>query len=98
MINVGDYISMILTKKGWTRKRFCEELNSIEKKLGDKCSSYQLVSEYLVGTWEFRPKILAKWEKALGLSEGTLVNMVMPPITKEGREELKKVKDRLSKI
>lgn len=98
MINVSDYIQMILEKKGWTKTRLCEEINKIDVKLGEKRTSVQVISGYFEGKDTFRPKILVKWEKALGLREGTLVNMVMPPITKEGKEELKKTIERLRKI
>lgn len=98
MINVSDYIKMLLEKKGWTRVKLCDEINKIEKELGEKRSDRQIVTAYLNGTWAFRPKILAKWEKALGLKEGTLMNMVMPPITKEGKEELRKTLENLRRI
>lgn len=98
MINVGTYIIMILEKKKWTKTKLCEEINKIEAKLGESRTHNEDISNYLNGRWAFRPKILAKWEKALDLREGTLVNMVMPPITKDGKEELKKTIERLRKI
>lgn len=98
MINVGTYIIMILEKKKWTQTKLCEEINKIEAKLGESRTHTSDISNYLMGRWAFRPKILAKWEKALDLKEGTLVKMVMPPITKEGKEELKKTIERLRKI
>ena len=98
MINVSDYITMILDKKNWSRKRLCEEINKIDAKLGESRTSNQDITNYLNGRWAFRPKILAKWEKALDLREGTLVNMVMPPITKEGKDELKETINRLRKV
>lgn len=98
MINVTDYISMLLEKKGWTRVKLCDEINKIEKELGEKRTVPQNVVQYLNGTNAFRPKVLAKWEKALGLREGILVNMVMPPITKEAQEELKETINKLRRI
>ena len=98
MINVSDYIVMILDKKKWSRVRLCEEINKIESKLGEKRSSPSDITNYINGRWAFRPKILAKWEKALDLREGTLMNMVMPPITKEGKDELKETINRLRKV
>ena len=98
MIDVGSYIEMILAKKKWTRTRLCEELNKIETKLGEKRTTIPNITQYLTGVWAFRPKILAKWEIALGLKEGTLMNMVMPPITKEGKEELKQTIDKLRSV
>lgn len=98
MINVADYIRILLEKKGWTRLKLCDEINKIEKELGETRTSPNHITCYLNGTYAFRPKILAKWEKALHLKEGTLMNMVAPPITKEGREELKETINKLRRI
>ena len=98
MINVANYIQMILEKKGWSKTKLCDEINKIEKELGEKRTMVQNIVAYLNGTWTFRPKILAKWEIALGLKEGTLINMVAPPITKEGREELKETINKLRRL
>lgn len=89
MIDVSTYIKLIMQKKGMTNQKLCYELNKIEEKLGDSRTSKQNVSNYLNGQWAFRPKILAKYEAALGLPENTLVNMVSMPLTKEGKKELK---------
>lgn len=91
MIDVATYIKLILQKKKWTNQKLCDELNKIEEKLGDSRTSKQNVSNYLNGQWSFRPKILAKYEVALGLTEGTLINMVAPPLTKESQNELKEI-------
>ena len=98
MINVSDYIKMLLEKKGWTKTKLCDEINKIEKELGEKRTVPQNITNYLNGLYAFRPKILAKWEKALGLKEGTLMNMVMPPITKEAKEELRETINKLRRI
>ena len=97
MINVLDYIKLIMEKKKWTQAKLVEELNRIEKIIGDNKTQKQQVSEYLNGVFPFRPKILIKWELALGLKEGTLANMVSPPMTKEGKEELKKTIENIRK-
>lgn len=98
MIDVSSYIEMILAKKKWTRTRLCEEINKIEAKLGEKRTTPSNITNYFNGMWAFRPKILAKWEIALGLKEGTLMNMVMPPITKEGKEELRETINKLRSV
>lgn len=89
MINVTDYIKLILQKKKWTNVKLCQELNKIEEKLGDSRTSPQNISSYFNGEWSFRPKILAKYEVALGLPLGTLIDMVEKPKSKEGQKELK---------
>ena len=89
MLNVSDYIKLLLKKKKWTNQRLCDELNKIEAKLGDSRTTRQNVSNYLNGQWAFRPKVLAKYEVALGLPDDTLINMVQIPLSKDGKKELK---------
>ena len=98
MLNVSDYIQIVLDKKGWSRAKLIEEINKIESKLGDSRTTKVEVSEYLTGKWPFRPKILAKWELALGLREGILINMVAPPIEKTSKEELRRVIEEIRKL
>lgn len=69
--------------------QFCEKLNELEAKFGDSRTTPQNITNYLNGYWNFRPKILVKYEVVLGLPLGTLVNMVEPPKSKEGQKELK---------
>ena len=98
MINVSDYIQMILHKKKWTNAKLCQELNKIEEQLGESRTTPQNISNYFHGQWSFRPKILVKYEKALGLQPNTLVSMVAPPTTKEGQKELKEIIKKVGEI
>lgn len=98
MLNVSDYIQIVLDKKGWSRAKLIEEINKIESKIGESRTTKVEVSQYITGDVPFRPKILAKWELALGLKEGTLINMVAPPITKESKEELKRTIEGIRKL
>lgn len=98
MLNVNEYIKLILKKKKWTNVKLCEELNKVEIQLGDVRTSPQNITNYLNGYWSFRPKILAKYEKALGLKQGTLVNMVKEPLTKESQKELKEIMRKINEI
>lgn len=91
MINVREYIDLVLKKKNWSRVKLTEEMNKVEEKLGDARSSKQNITNYLNGTHEMRPKWLAKVEVALGLPTYTLINMVEPPTTKESQRELKEI-------
>ena len=95
MLSVADYIKLILKKKKWTRVRLCKELNKVESKLGDSRTTTQNITNYLNGYWEFRPKILVKYEKALGLKFGTLINMVSAPISKDSKRELKRIIEKI---
>ena len=98
MINVSEYIQMILKKKKWTNNKLCQELNKIEEHLGESRTTPQNISNYFHGQWSFRPKVLVKYEKALGLPQGQLVNMVSPPSSKEGQKELKEIMKKVGEI
>lgn len=98
MINVSDYIQMILHKKKWTNAKLCQELNKIEEQLGESRTTPQNISNYFHGQWSFRPKVLVKYEKVLGLQPNTLVSMVAPPTTKEGQKELKEIIKKVGEI
>ena len=98
MINVSDYIQMILHKKKWTNAKLCQELNKIEEQLGESRTNPQNISNYFHGQWSFRPKVLVKYEKTLGLQPNTLVSMVAPPTTKEGQKELKEIIKKVGEI
>lgn len=91
MINVSDYIKLILKKKKWTNTKLCQELNKIEAQLGDSRTSPQNITNYLNGLYDIRPKWLVKVEKALNLQPGLLISMVAPPSSKEGQKELKEI-------
>lgn len=91
MLNINEYIKLILKKKKWTKQRLCDEINKIEAKLGDKRTSRQNISNYLNGYWEFGPKTAVKYEKALGLKENTLLNMVSLPKSNVGKKELQEI-------
>lgn len=98
MINVSDYIQMILHKKKWTNAKLCQELNKIEEQLGESRTTKQNISNYLNGLHDIRPKWLVKVEKALGLQQGVLTSMVVPPSTKEGQKELKEIMKKVGEI
>ena len=95
MLDVASYIKLLLKKKKWTNKKLCDELNKIEKQLGDSRTTVQNISNYFNGQWAFRPKVLVKYEMALGLAPDTLVNMVAEPVSKDGKIELKNIKKKV---
>lgn len=75
-----------------TQRELVDRINDIEKEHNERRLHHQNLSEYLREGNPFRPKLLIKIELALGLSYGTLVNMVAPPLSKEGKEELERLK------
>lgn len=98
MINVSDYIRMILRKKKWTNVKLCQELNKIEEQLGESRTTPQNISNYLNGQHDIRPKWLVKVESALKLKSNTLVSMVASPATKEAQKELKEIIKKVGEI
>ena len=98
MLDVADYIKFILKKKNWTNTRLCQEINKIEEQLGESRTTKQNITNYLNGYYNFRPKILVKYEKALGLQQGTLLNMVSQPVTKESKKEVQELIKKIEKV
>ena len=101
MLNIRDYISLILEKKRLTRRDFCNKINKIEEKLGEKKTSYQNITNYLNGTDENHNigyKMALKMEKALDLPDDTLINMVKAPITKDVIDDFNKLKKKVRNL
>ena len=92
MINVRDYLELIMKKKKLTQAEVVDRLNLIEKEHNEKRTHRQNLNEYLRDGLPLRPKFLVKLELALDLPYGSLVNMVMPPLSKEGKKELERYK------
>lgn len=92
MIDVRQYIQLVMEKKGLTQSELVRRINAIEKEHNEKRLHLQNLNECLNERLPFRPKLLIKIELALELPYGTLVNMVMPPLSKSGKEELEKWK------
>lgn len=102
MINVNEYIQLILKKKKWTLTKFADEINKVKKQVGiDSKTTVQNISNFLKQVDDkhiLRPKQLCIWESALGLTPYTLINMVEPIATKEGQKELKELMKKVSDI
>lgn len=92
MIDVREYLLLIMKKKKLTQADVVRQMNIIEKEHNEKKTCIQNFSEYLREGLPFRPKYLVKLEVALNLPYGTLVNMVAPPLSKEGKKELERWK------
>ena len=102
MINVSEYIQLIIKKKEWTLQQFANEINNVKKQIGiDGKTTKQNISNFLKQVDDkhiLRPKQLCLWEKALGLAPYTLINMVEPIATKEGQKELKEIMKKVGEI
>ena len=92
MIDVREYLKLVMEKKHLSQKDVVEKLNIIEQQHNEKKTHFQNLSEYLRDGLPFRPKFLVKLEVALDLPYGTLVNMVSPPSSREGKKELERWK------
>lgn len=101
MINITDYIEMILKKKGLSKVDFTKKINDIEDKLGDSRTSNQNITNYLNNTdglhnigW----KMALKMEKALELPEDTLIKMVKNPVMAESIKDFNELKKKVRKL
>ncbi len=100
MISVEEFIRDILKKKKWSLSKFADEINKVKEHVGIKTkTTKQNISNFLnqLKLHDLRPKQLVIWEKALGLKEDTLVNMVAPPKSKNGKKELEEMKKKVRK-
>ena len=88
MINVSDYIKIVLKKKKMSNIELTKKINEIETKLGNKRTSPQNITNYLNGFNTITKKWLVKVECALDLPLGTLLNMVIEPSSRESKKEI----------
>lgn len=102
MITVNEYIKTLLKKKKWTLLLFSQKINEVKSKIGlNSKTTVQNISNFLNQVDDkhiLRPKQLVIWEKALGLKEGTLCNMVEQPKSKDGMKELEELKKKVRNL
>lgn len=101
MMNIREYIELVLSKKKLTRREFCDRINKIEEKLGEKKSNYQNITNYLNGTDDKHNigyKMALKMEKALDLPNDTLISMVKSPMTPDVIKDFNKLKEKVRKL
>ena len=101
MMNIREYIDLILSKKKITRREFCNKINKIEEKLGEKKTNYQNITNYLNGTDDKHNigyKMALKMEKALDLPNDTLINMVKNPLTPDVAKDFDKLKKKVRSL
>lgn len=101
MMNIREYIDLVLSKKKMTRAEFARKINKIEEKLGEKKSNYQNITNYLNGTDDKHNigyKMALKMEKALDLPNDTLINMVKSPMTPDVIKDFNKLKEKVRKL
>ncbi|MBQ2870507.1 hypothetical protein IJE86_02270 [bacterium] len=97
MISVEDFIKKILQKKNWSITKFTEEINKVKKQAGIKSiTRKQNVSNYLNDINKpLGIRTLISWEKALGLPDDTLCNMVEQPQELKTKREIEDLKKRV---
>lgn len=88
MISVSDYIKIILKKKKISNVELCKRINEIEKRISDKRTSPQNITNYLNGYNTITKKWLVKVEYALDLPLGTLLNMVLEPNSRDSKNDI----------
>lgn len=96
MLSINDYICIVLKKKKWTNTKFVAEINAVERKLGDKRTRPQNISRLFTNEYNISPKTLVKYELALGLPFGTLLNM--SPNGPVGKQAKKELQDLIEKV
>ena len=101
MLNIRDYIVLVLDKKNMTRREFTEKINQIEEKLGEKKTTTQNITNYLNGTDDKHNigyKMALKMEKALDLPNDTLINMVKLPLTADAERDFNNLKKKVRNL
>lgn len=101
MMNIRDYVIMVLEKKKMTRAEFTRRINKIEEKIGEKKSTNQNITNYLNGTDDKHNigyKMALKMEKALDLPNDTLINMVKNPITPDVAKDFDRLKKKVRSL
>ena len=101
MMNIRDYIILILDKKKMTRAEFTRKINEIEEKLGEKKTNLQNITNYLNNPDESHNigyKMALKMEKALGLPDDTLLKMVKNPVSENGKKDFDIMKKKVRNL
>ena len=101
MMNIREYINLILEKKKMTRKEFARRINKVEDKLGEKRTTAQNITNYLNGTDDAHNigyKMALKMEKALDLPNDTLLKMVKNPVAPDVKKDFDKLKKKVRNL
>lgn len=98
MMNICEYVDLILKKKKMTRTEFTKRINEVESKLGDSRTTITNVTNYLNGYHSIGRKAAARWEIALDLEEGTLIRMVSDPSSSVGERDFNEYMKKLREI
>ena len=101
MMNIREYIMLVLQKKKMTRADFCKKINQIEDKLGEKKTTNQNITNYLSENDDKHNigyKMALKMEKALDLPPDTLLNMVKSPLTPDVAKDFDKLKKKVRNL
>lgn len=101
MMNIRDYVIMVLEKKKMTRVEFTRRINKIEEKLGEKKTTNQNITNYLNGTDDKHNigyKMALKMEKALDLPNDTLIKMVKSPLTPDIVKDFDRLKKKVRNL
>ena len=97
MIDIVEYINLILKKKGLTRKEFTNLINNLEDKLGDTRTSTQNITNYLNDKDNLNQSFVMN-DKALDLPDDTLLNMVKSPVARDSFKDFNKLKEKVRKL
>lgn len=101
MMNIREYINLILEKKKMTRREFARRINKVEDKLGEKRTTAQNITNYLNGTDDAHNigyKMALKMEKALDLPNDTLLKMVKNPVVPDVKKDFDIMKKKVRNL
>lgn len=101
MMNIREYIILILEKKKISRVEFTRKINKIEEQLGEKKSTTQNITNYLNNLDESHNigyKMALKMEKALDLPDDTLLKMVKNPLTPDVKKDFDIMKKKVRNL
>lgn len=101
MMNIREYINLILEKKKMTRREFARRINKVEDKLGEKRTTAQNITNYLNGTDDAHNigyKMALKMEKALDLPNDTLLKMVKNPVAPDVKKDFDIMKKKVRNL
>ena len=95
MLDIFNFINLVLEKKKMTRMDFCREINKVEAKLGKARTRKENISNFLNNKEMPRLETLIKYEFALGLESFTLIKLSGLKYNREKKKELLELIERI---
>ena len=91
MLSIGDYIKLILQKRGMTLTKLAEEMTELEKLNGNNETIYKQHLSRDLGQGKISITRARKIEVALNLPKFQLVNMINPTLSEKQIKHLEEI-------